>query len=174
MPKTKLQKSEIIRTINAKLDKMKSAVLVNFSGIEVKNINKLRDECREQEIDYMVAKKTLLKKALAEKGLKETADQELGGEIAALFGYQDEVAPARLAAKFAKEYENLKLVGGILEGAYIDGAKVLALSKLPSRQELLAKAIGSMAAPLSGLVNVLQGNLRGLVYTLNAIKEKKA
>ena len=149
---------------------MKSAVFFNYFGLPVKEINLLRNDCRKENIGYKVAKKTLLKKVLAEKGY----DADLSGEVAVLFGRQDEVAPAKVIAAFAKTHDKAKIVGGVLEGQFITADKVKALSRLPSKQELLAKVVGSIASPLSGFVNVLQGNLRGLVYTLNAIKEKKS
>jgi len=77
-------------------------------------------------------------------------------------------------AAFAKTSEALKIVGGILEGKLLDAVAVISLSKVPSRQELLAKLVGSLQSPLAGLANVLAGNLRGLVQTLKALQEKKA
>ena len=162
MPKTRSQKAVILQNLEDKLAKMKAAVMFNFSGIEVKELNKLRNKCREEGIDYLVAKKTLLKKALEEQNLKDVANKEFTGEIATLFSYDDEVAPARILATFAKEQEKINFAGGIFEGQYIDAAKVKELSKIPSRQELLAKMVGCMANPLSGFARVI-----------NAIKESK-
>ncbi len=174
MPKTKAQKQEILKGLKEKLEAMKSAVFVSFFGIKVKDINQLRKNGREEGVDYVVTKKTLLKKVLGETGYKEIGDDILKGEIAVVMGKKDEVAAAKLINDFSKTHKEMKIVAGILEGKVIDINKVMALAKLPSRQELLAKAVGSIAAPLSGLVNVLQGNLRGLVYVLNSLKEKKS
>lgn len=162
MPKTKTQKADILKVIEEKLAKMKSAVMFNYSGIEVKELNRLRDKCREEGVDYIVAKKTLLKKALSEQGLAQIAEKGFEGEIATLFSYGDEVAPARILSVFAKENEKIKFAGGILEGNYIDAARVTELSKIPSRQELLAKVVGCLSNSMSGFVRVL-----------NALKEKK-
>lgn len=173
MPKTKNQKQAILENVKNKLATMKSAVFVNFSGIPVKEIGNLREKCKEENAEYLVAKKSLLNKVLSENGLESVKDTDLTGEVATIFGYGDEVAPAKLVKDFIKTNDKMKIVGGILEGEYIDQEKVVFLSKLPSRPELLAKAVGSLAAPLSGLVNVLQGNIRGLVYVLSAIKNNK-
>lgn len=162
MPKTKSQKAVILQNLEDKLAKMKAAVMFNFSGIEVKELNKLREKCREEGIDYLVAKKTLLKKALEDQDLKAVAEKEFPGEIATLFSYGDEVAPARILADFAKEQEKIQFAGGIFEGQYIDAAKVKELSKIPSRQVLLGKLVGCIANPMSGIARVL-----------NAIKESK-
>lgn len=172
MPKTREQKKAILDKLQSRVDGMKSAVFVNFFGIPVKEIDQLRNKCKDQNVDYMVAKKTLLKKVLSEKGYDIATDKALDGEIGAIFGIQDEVAPAKLVSEFAKGHDKMKIVGGILEGKIINQTEVIALSKLPSKQELLAKVVGSIASPLSGFVNVLQGNIRGFVYALNAIKEK--
>jgi len=173
MPKSKMQKGDILASLEDKMKKIKTAVFVNFSGIKVKDIEKLRLECKKAGIDYAVAKKTLLKKALKETGYSEIADLNLSGEVGALFNYGDEVAAAKIVSSFAKDFNNLKVLGGILDGAFADEAKITALAKLPSRPELLAKAIGSLNAPLSGLVGVLGGNIRNLLYALNGIKDKK-
>lgn len=162
MPKTKAQKTAILGTLSDKVGQMKSAVMFNFSGIEVKDINKLRDNCRKEGIDYLVAKKTLLKKVLSEKGFEDAAAAELQGEVATLFSYEDEVAPARILASFAKENDKVKFVGGVLEGKFIDAGRVTELSKIPSRKELLAKVVGCISNPMSGLARVI-----------NAIKESK-
>lgn len=174
MAKTKAQKKEIIGGLKNKLDDMKSAVFVNFSGIPVKEINTLRNTCKDENIGYVVAKKTLLKKVLTEKGFTDIKDDNFSGEVATVIGFEDEIAPAKLISAFAKDHDKMKILGGVLEGAIIDESKVKALAKLPSKQELLAKTVGSIAAPLSGFVNVLAGNLRNFVYALNAIKEKKS
>lgn len=174
MAKSKNQKEAILAKLKEKLTSMKSVVFANFSGIGVKDIESLRKKCREEGSEYLVAKKTLLKKALLDNGYEYFADQEFAGEVAAIFGDKDEVVPARLVSEFAKNHEQMKILAGILEGKIIDENKVDALSKLPGRDELIAKVVGSIAAPLSGMVNVLQGNLRNFVYVLGTIKEKKS
>lgn len=173
MPKSKAQKKKIVSDFEDKLDRVKTAVFVNFAGLPVKEINQLRSQCRAAGIDYVVAKKTLLKKVLSAKNYQAT-DKELNGEIAAIFSYEDEVAAPKLIKAFIKDHDKMKITAGILDGGLIDQGKVLALAALPSKLELLAKLVGSIASPLSGLVNVLQGNLRGLVCVLNAVREQKS
>ncbi|OGY43169.1 MAG: 50S ribosomal protein L10 [Candidatus Buchananbacteria bacterium RIFCSPLOWO2_01_FULL_39_33] len=173
MAKTKAQKLEILKGLKEKFSEMKSVIFVNFSGLPVKEINNLRNSCKEKNVNYIVAKKTLLKKVLAEKGLVGIGDNDFKGEVAAVIGFEDEVAPAKLVSDFAKDHEKLEIIAGWLDGLLVDKSRIQALAKLPSKSELLAKAVGSIAAPLSGLVNVLQGNIRGLVYTFKAMSEKK-
>jgi large subunit ribosomal protein L10 len=155
------------------LKSAKSVVFANFQGLKVKDSEELRRLCRKQNIGYFVAKKTLLKKALEKVGLKVDIDTFSGG-VSTVLGREDEVAPAQVLANFAKTHEIVKLFGGVLEGAFIDGAKVNELAKLPNKQQLLGKLVGTLNAPVSGFVNVLAGNLRGLVNVLNSIKQAKS
>ncbi|MDA1038479.1 MAG: 50S ribosomal protein L10, partial [bacterium] len=92
----------------------------------------------------------------------------------ALFSYDDEISPARVITNFAKNRESITVTAGILEGNLVGMETVTAFASLPSREELLAKLVGSINAPVSGFVNVLAANLRGLVQVLGAIKEQKA
>ncbi|MFH1662194.1 MAG: 50S ribosomal protein L10 [Candidatus Falkowbacteria bacterium] len=174
MAKTKLQKQEIIRNLVEKLNKSKSAIFVNFKGLGVKDNEELRNKLREENSEYYVAKKTLIDLAVKESGVKDANSRDFDGQVAAIFGYEDEVAPAKIVDEFNKSRENkLNFAGGILEGNFISNDKVSELAKLPSKQELYAKVVGSLNAPISGFVNALSGNLRNLVYVLKAIESKK-
>lgn len=173
MPKTRVQKEEFVKDLSDKLGKVKSVIFANFDHLKVLEITQLRKNFRAEGIDYVVAKKTLLKRSLEANGLNDVAVDKLPGSVATILSYTDEVAPARIVAGFAKDHEALKMVGGILEHHFVDQNAVIELSKLPSKEELLAKMVGSLASPLSGLVNVLQGNLRNFVYALLAVRDKK-
>lgn len=101
----------------------------------------------------------------------------MDGKLAAVFSYEDEVAPAKIIANFRKDKEKadkIFFLGGILENKLLSKEEMESLSQLPSKPELYAKLVGSLNAPVSGFVNVLAGNLRGLVGVLKAISEKKA
>lgn len=173
MPKTRAQKEVSLKDLQDKFSRMKAAVLVNFFGLKVLEVTKMRNLLRAEKIDYVVIKKTLLKKAAAALGLALEPEQFKGG-VGIAVSYDDEVAPAKILAKFGKEHEALKIHAGILENKLVDMAVVMSLAKLPSKPELLAKAVGSIKAPLTGMVNVLAGNLRGLVQILKAIEQRKA
>jgi len=170
MAKTKQKKEELLKNLKAKLADSKSIVFANFTGLSVKDTEDLRAKCREAEVEYLVAKKTLLKKALEEAGFEVP---KLEGEISAAFSVKDEVIAAKVLDTFAKGHEQIKFLAGILENKMIDAEEVKGLAKLPSKDELFAKMVGSIKAPISGFVNVLSGNLRGFVNVLNAIKESK-
>lgn len=173
MAKTKAQKEAAALALAENLKSAKAAVFANFQGLTVPETEELRAQCRENNIVLTASKKTLLKRALSDVGL-DVDTKAFEGGVAAAFGTDDEVAPAQVIAKFAKDHEIVTIFGGVLEGKYIDAAKVTELSKLPSKEELYAKLVGSLNSPVSGFVNVLAGNLRGLVGVLNAIKEQKA
>lgn len=173
MPKTRQEKTVAVQDLTDKVKKSKSLVFVNFDNLKVKEIEELRKKCRAENVGYLVAKKTLMKIAFEEAGVQGTDPKAFEKGVATVFGYDDEVAPARIIQTFAKGHTALQTVGGILEGKFVSSEKVIELSKLPSREELLAKVVGSINAPISGFVNVLSGNLRGLVGVLSAIKNSK-
>lgn len=173
MAKTREQKEETVKLLTDKLSKMKSLVFVNFDGLKVAEVTKLRKQCRKEKVDYIVAKKTLLKKALDGAKIEDIDPKTITGGIATVLSYEDEVAPAKILYEFAKDHQALKISGGFLEGKFIAAVAIANLAKLPSRNELMAKVVGSIAAPLSDIVGVLQGNLRNLVGVLQAIKERK-
>jgi large subunit ribosomal protein L10 len=173
MPKTREEKEEIIADLSKRLGSMKAAVFTSVSGYTMDDANDLRAKGREQGVELLVAKKTLLVRALEENGFKVGKD-DLQGSILTSFGFNDEVSAAKMMAEYAKDRDGISLVGGILEGKFVDSAAVMQLSTLPSRDELLAKLVGSINAPVSGFVNVLAGNLRSLVYVLSAVKEAKS
>lgn len=170
---TKKQKKEIVADLSEKLKNSKAAVFSDFKGLLVKDMMALRKELRKEKIDFKVAKKTLI--GLALKDAKIDADvKNMEGQLAVAISSEDEVAAAKIMAKVAKGNENLKILGGILEMKFLEKEEIMALSKLPSKEELLAKLVGTLNAPVSGFVNVLAGNIRGLVNVLKAIGDTKA
>ena len=175
MPKNKIQKQEIFRNLNEKIKKSKSMVFAGFNALSVKDNESLRAKLRAENSEYYVAKKTLINLALKENKLDINV-RDFDGKVAAIFSYDDEVAPAKILGTFRKDKdkeERVFFLGGILEGKLLSKAQVEALSELPSKHELYARLVGSLNAPISGFVNVLAGNLRGLVTVLKAIEEKK-
>lgn len=174
MPKSKIQKQEILRNLTERIKKSKSIIFTGFNALGVKDNEALRSKLRAENGEYYVAKKTLLERALKEQGITNLETKTLDGKIAAVFSYGDEVASAKVVNTFRKDKEDkIFFLGGILEGNLLSKTEVESLAKLPSKQELYAKLVGSLNAPVSGFVNVLAGNLRGLVTVLKAIEEKK-
>ncbi len=124
-------------------------------------------------MSFRVVKKTLVNKALKEGGQDPTPLDQIRGNIGIAFSLHDEVTPAKILAKAAKDNEQLRLHFGILAGKLIDAAAVKMLAALPSKEELLGKLVGTLVAPLRGFLNVLQGPQRNLLNVLVRIKEKK-
>lgn len=166
------QKKEIVKDLTESIKSSKSVVFSDYKGLKVKDMTILRKELRKSESDFRVFKKTLLKLALKEAGI-ELDTKKLDGQVAVTVSQTDEVAPAKVIAAFAKKNENLKIVGGLLDLKEMSMAEMGALAKLPGKEELLAKLVGTLNAPISGFVNVLAGNLRGLVQVLKAVAERK-
>ncbi|MCH7604536.1 50S ribosomal protein L10 [Patescibacteria group bacterium] len=172
MPKTKAQKADILRELSQNLDKQLAMVFVDVKGLDVKNISVLRKELRQNGAQLVVVKKTLLQKALTEKKIQADLKQ-MEGQIAAVFAYEDPLSAIQKTHTFAKRNEHLKIVGGYFEGEVQEATQIVALANLPSKEELLAMLVLSIAAPLSRFANVLQGNIKGLVVVLGAIGNSK-
>jgi large subunit ribosomal protein L10 len=173
MAKSKQQKELTLGQLTEQLEAAKSVVFADFRGLTVKEATEFRNKARKEDVKVLVAKKTLMRLAFSKAGYEGVDPSKLEGALVMITGMSDEVAPAKLAAEYSKGHEALKIVGGVLERTLVDAAAVKALATLPSKQELLAKLVGSINAPVSGLVNVLAGNLRGLVNVLNAVKDAK-
>ena len=149
-----------------------SAVLVDYQGMDVAQSTDLRRRSREAGVEFVVAKNTLTKRAADEAGVEGLSDF-LVGPTALAFS-EDPVAGAKLMAEFTDRVETFALKAGLLEGGRVlDEAEVVALSRLPGREQLLARVIGGISSPLTGLVNVLNNTIQGLVVALNQIAEQK-
>ncbi|MEK7159141.1 MAG: 50S ribosomal protein L10 [Patescibacteria group bacterium] len=173
MPKTKAQKEVEVNAVIDKIKGAKSIIIANCAGLSVAASQELRRQCRSNQVEFVSAKKTLLAMAFEKIGVDKESIKAMTGSLAVAISRDDEVAPAKILKDFAKTHEQVFFTGGVIDGALVGVDFVKKLSDLPSKLELLSKLVGSLSAPLSGLVNVLQGNLRGLVYVLNAIKTSK-
>ena len=176
MPKTKEQKRTILHELNDKVSRAKSIIFAKYNALTVKDNEELRSKLRAENNEYYVAKKTLFGLALKDKAIDGLDIKKFEGQVAAIFGYEDEVSPAKIVGEFKKDKEKtekIEFIGGILENKYINAAEVANLATLPSKQELYSKIVGSINAPVSGFVNALAGNIRNLVNVLKAVEEKK-
>ncbi|MDO8463439.1 MAG: 50S ribosomal protein L10 [bacterium] len=177
MPKTRVQKQEMIAGVERRLDAMHGVVFANFSGCTVHQLEELRAAARKENCEYLVVKKTLFNRAVAAKEIPPEA-VATDGALSVLFGFADALAPAKIAKAFVKANERFQVLGGLMRDRAtilaLSAAEVRQLGDLPSREELIARAVGSIAAPLRGLVGVLSGNHRQFVQVLNAIRESKA
>ncbi len=153
MPKTRQQKEAEISDLVQEFKGAKSVVFADYQGLTVAKADELRNKARESGVRYLVAKKTLLSKAAKQAGF-ELDTSKLTGMLGAAFGKEDEVAPAKVLGDMTKDTP-IKLVGGIFEGQVVGADKAIALSKLPSKQQLLGQLVGTMYAPVSAFVRAL-------------------
>ena len=176
MAKTKEQKKQILDDLNEKIKKSKAITFINFNALGVNENQDIRKKVKEEKGEYYVSKKTLLNLAFKNSKMENLIPKTMDGKIAAIFSYDDEVAPTKVIGNFMKEKENegkIEFLGGILDNKLISAEESLELTKIPSKDELYAKLVGSINAPISGFVNCLAGSIRNLVYVLKAIEEKK-
>jgi large subunit ribosomal protein L10 len=169
-----VKREEKARVIEELAEKLRggSAVLVDYQGMDVARSTQLRARSREAGVEFVVAKNTLTRRAAGEAGVEDLSEY-LVGPTALAFS-EDPVASAKLMAEFADQVESFALKGGLLEGGRVlDEAEIVALSRLPGREQLLAQVVGGISSPLTGLVNVLNNTVQGLVVALNQIAEQK-
>jgi large subunit ribosomal protein L10 len=174
MAKTRQQKESEISEFVAGLKGAKTTVFADISKLKVQSVSAFRRGAKKEAVSVSVAKKTLLRRALSEAGVTAVDVDALKGSVAMLFANGDEVSGAKLLEALRKENESVKVLGGLLEGKWMTSEQVVALAKLPTKEQLLGQLVGTLAAPITGFMNVLSGNTRGLVNVLNAIKEAKA
>lgn len=169
-----MKREDKARVIEELAEKLRggTAVLVDYQGINVAQSTDLRARSREAGVDFVVAKNTLARRAANEAGVTGL-DEYLVGPTALAFS-EDPVASAKLMAEFADQVESFSLKGGLLEGERVlDEAGVVALSKLPGKEQLLAQLLGAIQYPVVGLVNVLNAPIRNLAVVLSQVAEQK-
>lgn len=163
------KKESVVAKLNNLLGDSKLVVLARYSGLSVAEMQALRREAKQNQVTVVVAKNRLAKLALAgNETYKDINTDLLTGQLLLAIG-SDDVVPAQTAVKFGKIHAALEIVGGFTsDGKVLSADEIKALASLPNREVLLAQLTGTIAAPLSGFMNVLSGNIRGLVNVLNA------
>ena len=156
-------KQDMVSEIAEKLEKSTSCVVVDYKGLTVEEVTELRGKFRDAGIDYKVYKNTMVRRAADKVGNMDMFDDvNLVGTNGFAISYEDAVAPAKIINDFAKDHSSLEFKMGYVEGAFYDAEKLTALSKIPSREELIAKLLGSLKAPVSNFA-----------YLLDAVAKKK-
>ena len=166
-------KKLVVEEITSKIKASKSVVFVDYNKLTVAEVSELRNKCREAGCEYKVYKNTLVRKAFNDMGVTDF-DEALNGPTAIAFS-ADEVTAAKLMTKAAKDYEGkIVLKCAFSDNAYVDKKGVEALATMPSREELVAKMLGSMQAPLANFAGVLNNLVSGIVRVLARVAENKA
>lgn len=166
------EKVAAVEELAEKLKKSQGVILTDYRGLTVKEMTELRSQLRQAGVEFKVVKNTLTLLA-ARKAEIEGLEPVLEGPTAIAIGYDDPVVAAKTISEFAKKNDKLQVKAGVLTGKVIDVDGVKALADLPSREQLLAQVLRGMQGPISGLVNVLHGTLRNLVYVLEAVRKQK-
>ena len=157
MALTKEKKSKSLEALKKSIANQKSVVFADFSKVNSKDLFDLRKKLKEAGCALKVGKKTLIRIAFGQSGISfwDKVQKSVPGQLALVFGIEDEIAPARIAQQFTKTNENFKILGGIFEKRFIEKAKVLELAALPTRDELLGRLVGSLASSMASFVRVL-------------------
>jgi len=163
-----------IGEIKGRFDKMTSAVFLDFKGMTVEEVSKLRVEFRKNGVEYRVVKNTLVKQALKDKPWSKVLTDTLKGMTGVAWSYEDPSAAAKVVKAFRKDNEKLKVKAGLIEGQLLDGKAVESqLATMPGKDELRAQLLATLQAPLQSFVALLQAPTQNLVYVLSA-KEREA
>lgn len=173
MAKTRAQKEQDLIKLIEKVKIAKSVVFADYRGLKMGQLDNLRGKLAEQDAELSITKNTLMKLALKEAGLPEVDETVQSGPTATLFSFGDEIFPLKVLVKAFKEAGLGKVKGGLLDNSFMDEYTMIRLSNLPSKFELQGKVVSVLAAPLQGMVGVLNANLRNLVYALDQIRIQK-
>lgn len=166
------RKKEITADIHERFSKSKIVIVTDYKGLDVMTMNDLRRKLRDVGVEYKVVKNTLLIRASDDTDAALIRDHFKGPSAIAL-AFDDPVSPAKVLTEFAKAHEKLEIKAGVMDGKVLELETIKALSKLPSREVLLAQVLSTMNAVPTSFVRALSDLPRKLLNVLNAIKEQK-
>jgi large subunit ribosomal protein L10 len=162
-------KEAIANEVKGRFDRMSSAVFLDFKGLNVEAVTKLRDEFRKAGVEYRVVKNTLVKHAIKANAWAKTLDKTLAGMTGVAWSYEDPSAAAKVVKAFRKDHEKLKIKGGLIEGQLLGPEQVeTQLATMPGKDELRATLLATLQAPLVQFVQQLNAPLQNFVYLLKA------
>ena len=179
MPKTKQQKKEIVEKISQKLPKAKIIIFTSFAkggekGLSVSQTQELKRNLKKTDSEYVISRKTLIDVALNKASYSGVLDvKKFEGSLGLAFGYDDIISTSKTVYAFSKANKAMQLLGAVMGKEFIGSDKLIELARLPGREVLISKIVGLIKSPLSGLANVLQGNLKNLVLVLSNIHPVK-
>ncbi len=166
------RKEATIAELRERLAGAKNLIITDYTGLSVGEITRLRGELRKDGNAYAVVKNTLFRIAAGEE-IGSALDAFLTGPTGIVFAGSDPVSPAKALKTFGDTVKAIVVKAAFIDGRIVDAKHVAVLASLPSKEELLARLVGSLASPMRGLVTVLSGNQSGLVRVLNAVRERK-
>lgn len=166
-------KVQLVRELRETIEGSSALILTDYRGLTVGDITALRRKLREVGAEYRVVKNTLFQLAAVDLGYSDLSSY-LSGPTAVAFVHNEPVAPAKALMDFIREHKIPRVKGGLVEGKTYGPEQIQALSKIPPKEILVSQLLGSVQAPITGLVGTLNGLVANLVYTLQAVSEKKA
>jgi large subunit ribosomal protein L10 len=168
------EKVEQVELLSEKLKNATAAVLTDYRGLSVSQIQDLRSRFRGAEIEYRVVKNTLARRAVSEAGRDESLRELFEGPVAVAFGYGEDIgASVRLINEFSRATRTrVEVKGGLIEGRVLGPQEVLQVADLPSREVLIAQLLGTLQTPVGQLANAIQAPVRELIGLLEAYKDK--
>lgn len=169
---TKAFKEQKIAHIKENVQKAKVAIVTNYKGLSVDEITNLRRLLQKAGADYTVTKNTLAKIAFAGTQY-EVLNEVMKESTAIAFGFEDEVSPAKVVAKFIKDTKKCEIIAGALDGQLLDAKQVDELAKTPSREELYAKMLGCVNSPATGIAGAMNAVMSSLVRAIDAVAKQK-
>jgi large subunit ribosomal protein L10 len=167
------EKEQVVTSLGQRLESSKCLYVADFTGLDVASMTELRRRLAEAEVELVVVKNTLARRALADSTYQPLVDQ-LDGPNAFALSRSDGVAAAKILTNFARERDKPRIKAGVIEGRVVSIEQIRRIAELPSREVLLAQLVGSARAPLSGLVYTLSGLLAKFVRTVDALRAQKA
>lgn len=169
------KKEAVVKEIEEKIENSTSLVLVDYRGLTVEEVTELRNQYREEDVEYKVYKNTLLRLAFNNLGI-EGMDEYLTGPSAVAFSMGDSTSSAKVTDKFAKDHKDLEVKAGLIDGELLDVAGVEKLAKIPSREELLQSLVMSVKAPITNFVlttkNMVEDPMRDLIHVAETLAER--
>lgn len=171
MAKNRQQKEKDLQELTDKVKAAKSIVFTQYRGTSVKDIDKFRRAMEKENVFTKVYKISLIQKALQANGI-EASSVNYKTPVVMSVSQDDETTPARIVKTVGKDVKTISMLAGVVDGQLLGLAQVQALADLPSKDQLRAQLVGTINAPISGFVNVLAGNIRGLINVLNAVAQK--
>ncbi len=170
MALTKQQKEDVISDLKEKIASQRGMIFINFSHLSTDNLSYLRREAKEKNCLLKVVKKTLFRLAFPEEEKLEPALKKGEGSLAVMFGFQDEMTPAKLVYGFTQDHPEMEIQGGWWQDKFQPAGETIALAQLPDYQTLVQQLVGVLWAPVAGFTRVLENNYKGLLSCLSQIK----
>lgn len=149
------QKEQLVNQLAEKFRNAQSVIIFDYRGLTVSEVTALRDEMRKAGNEYIVLKNSMVERAAKQIGIDESVNEMLKGPSAFAFGCNDAVSPAKILKETVKKLKKCSIKGGIVNGRVTDAAGIDALAELPPKEVLIARMLGSMMSPISGLAIVL-------------------